>query len=344
MKILISFVGTHDPIGEGDKCGPILTIVNEYKPDKIVLYTTDDKTQDMKRHINDTISYLQGDYEIIEKTIPVEDVSDFDNLFCISDFNKEFFYLYKDAEFIINTTSGTQQMISSLILDILANKYNAKFVQTKDPRYGKQGIAEPKFSYFQYHAETEKVRELFSNYDFNGVLQLQPNNQNAILGKKLLNLEIPNGVYKSQPKIARIINAFNVMQIDLLKENFNSFVFRLTPIIFETGFELVKSDNRILNKHNRYMTMIDGKKVPLSFRHILDFYDGDSIITTLMQQLRNIEENLRNKAAHTLQKINRNDFDIPPEQIMKKLKSFIHFVFNKQIIENDWQVLPNLTH
>ena len=134
MKILISAVGDTDPIRNYHD-GALLHIARKYRPDKIVLVFSD-RTRDKKESIEKALHSIDSAYlpEIVihQPVIPNEDVFVFDTMFDqFSSIIQE--YYTKEDEFILNLSSATPQIKSSLFVINRLSGINVKAVQVSSP-------------------------------------------------------------------------------------------------------------------------------------------------------------------------------------------------------------------
>ena len=131
-KVLISPIGNHDPIGKGYD-GPMLHIVRYYIPDEIYLLLTTDMYQ---RHLKDNrykicIDWLnsflkekgktQKDIQAHIINLNIENPSRYESFPIISQEIDKIMNKEKDADFLMNISSGTQQMGMAIGVDIVSN-------------------------------------------------------------------------------------------------------------------------------------------------------------------------------------------------------------------------------
>ena len=134
MKILISAVGDTDPI-RSYRDGALLHIARKYRLDKIVIVFSD-RTSNKKESIEKALHSIDSSYlpEIIihQSVIPNEDVFVFDTMFDqFSSIIQE--YYTKEDEFILNLSSATPQIKSSLFVINRLSGINVKAVQVSSP-------------------------------------------------------------------------------------------------------------------------------------------------------------------------------------------------------------------
>lgn len=226
MKILFSPIGNSDP-WRNDRDGAMLHIVRHYNLDKVVLYFTRtiwEGNENRKGHkIYEWEKIIQTVSPNTEVEIIIENV---DNAQDYDVFKEKFHkYLkiiedsYEDCEIILNVTSGTPQMESTLCLEYIVYPENKKCVQvstpTKDSNAGiEYSNPKDKVEEFEIVNEVEKKSEkrckeinilsfreamirsqilgLIDNYDYEGALNLVSNQKSfrngKLLRKKLLSL------------------------------------------------------------------------------------------------------------------------------------------------------------
>ena len=140
--VLFSPVGTHDPIGVIDKDGKpsegsMLHIIRHYQPEIVHLYITkglnygDDR---YKKAIEKF--YPQCKVENIFSELEKDEVNSYDAF--MNDFKKYIEKIYneynnKGYEILLNIASGTPQMKSNLILEVITNNIKLIPVQVYTP-------------------------------------------------------------------------------------------------------------------------------------------------------------------------------------------------------------------
>lgn len=136
MKILISAVGTTDPISN-DHDAALLHIARNYRPDKIVLVYSQEMMvkQDL---INKVLLSIEGYNPIIEIDSTIlnnEEVFLFDKMYEVMGLIVQK-YTNDDDEIILNLSSGTPQIISALFALNRINDYNTQAIQVATPKKG----------------------------------------------------------------------------------------------------------------------------------------------------------------------------------------------------------------
>lgn len=136
MKILISAVGTTDPISNNHDAA-LLHIARNYKPDKIVLVYSQEMLvkQDL---INKVLLSIEGYNPIIEIDSTIlnnDEVFLFDKMYEVMGLIVQK-YTNDDDEIILNLSSGTPQIISALFALNRINDYNTQAIQVATPKKG----------------------------------------------------------------------------------------------------------------------------------------------------------------------------------------------------------------
>ena len=136
MKILISAVGTTDPISNNHDAA-LLHIARNYRPDKIVLVYSQEMLvkQDL---INKVLHSIEGYNPIIEIDSTIlnnDEVFLFDKMYEVMGLIVQK-YTNDDDEIILNLSSGTPQIISALFALNRINDYNTQAIQVATPKKG----------------------------------------------------------------------------------------------------------------------------------------------------------------------------------------------------------------
>ena len=136
MKILISAVGTTDPISNNHDAA-LLHIARNYRPDKIVLVYSQEMMvkQDL---INKVLLSIEGYNPIIEIDSTIlnnDEVFLFDKMYEVMGLIVQK-YTNDDDELILNLSSGTPQIISALFALNRINDYNTQAIQVATPKKG----------------------------------------------------------------------------------------------------------------------------------------------------------------------------------------------------------------
>lgn len=136
MKILISAVGTTDPISNNHDAA-LLHIARNYRPDKIILVYSQEMLvkQDL---INKVLLSIEGYNPIIEIDSTIlnnDEVFLFDKMYEVMGMIVQK-YTNDDDEIILNLSSGTPQIISALFALNRINDYNTQAIQVATPKKG----------------------------------------------------------------------------------------------------------------------------------------------------------------------------------------------------------------
>lgn len=140
--VLFSPVGTHDPVGVPDEDGKasegsMLHIIRHYKPEIVYLYITKELDYKDNRY-KKAIKKFHPSCEVIEKfsELDEDDANNYDAF--INDFKKYIKEIYdkynkKGYEILLNIASGTPQMKSNLILEVVTSNIKLIPVQVDTP-------------------------------------------------------------------------------------------------------------------------------------------------------------------------------------------------------------------
>lgn len=226
MKVLFSPIGNSDP-WSNDRDGAMLHIVRHYQPDIVVLFFTESIWEGNKnipgRKNFDWKSIILKVSPGTKVNIKVDNIkyeNDFDSYkdlfhFYINEIRTE----YSKAEILLNVTSGTPQMESTLCLEYISNPNNMQCIQvsTPAPTEGpRSSFAKPEtliedlnkvndnekvatnrsksidIISFREVMVRSQIKGLVDNYDYEGALNLVSNQKSfrngKLLRKKLLAL------------------------------------------------------------------------------------------------------------------------------------------------------------
>ena len=136
MKILISAVGTTDPISNNHDAA-LLHIARNYKPDKIVLVYSQEMLvkQDLINKVLLSIEDYNPIIEIDSTILNNDEVFLFDKMYEVMGMIIQK-YTNDDDEIILNLSSGTPQIISALFALNRINDYNTQAIQVATPKKG----------------------------------------------------------------------------------------------------------------------------------------------------------------------------------------------------------------
>lgn len=142
MQVLISSVGNTDPIRDWHD-GPLLHIARIYRPGKIILLYSEslfEKKHDRILVALNSIADYDPEIEVVSDLLPDSEIALFDRMFdriskIISDYS-DLPEEEEDTEFLLNLSSGTPQIISSLFALNRINEMNFEAVQVLSHNFG----------------------------------------------------------------------------------------------------------------------------------------------------------------------------------------------------------------
>lgn len=216
--VLFSPIGNHDPFGytkEKITEGPLLHIVRHYKPESVVLFLTKemfDKENKDNRYTRCIKHFLPDcKIDILEDGFHIVDAHKFDEF--IKPYNgifEKIKELYPDYEILFNVSSGTPQMISSLILEAQTSNTKAKAVQVVTPvrkanipdSYQEDDIEyiendiennenrceEPNFNAFRKMRLKSQLIALINNYEYDAASNLIKNDGLQLFSNNVVEL------------------------------------------------------------------------------------------------------------------------------------------------------------
>jgi len=239
MKILVSFIGNSDPV-RGGYDGPMLHIARHNRPDKIFLLLTKRMQQEeRKTYLNKAIQHLMRtqsrniDIEFIN--LDAENPAQFINFGFTAIFD-DLLNKHSDAEYIVNITSGTPQMIAAMCLEIVTNNRMMKTMQVYNPDPGSSHVESlDEFDYdfdqnldnldeaknrcvetdiFSFKIAQQKLilENKVSSYDYAGALEIL--NRNPFMNKDALFQLIEHGYHcdKLRNVTDQVANEYGLMR------------------------------------------------------------------------------------------------------------------------------------
>ena len=244
--VLFSPVGTHDPIGvplnNKPSEGSMLHIIRHYKPEAVYLYITKELNYHDDRYKNSIKKFYPECkvYNIISN-IDEDDVNNYDIF--MPDFKKYINKLhkkYQDHEILLNISSGTPQMKSSLILEVISSSIKLIPIQVSTPTKKKNfedhfndedldKIDESNENIINRCSKVEvlsfkrsklqsQIESLVKNYEYSAALEILKGDESSLdLFKKELSLYLEHCIYRSnsQFKMAKkIFSSNNIKVID----------------------------------------------------------------------------------------------------------------------------------
>jgi len=371
MKILISAVGDTDPIRNYHD-GALLHIARKYRPDKMILVFSD-RTSDKKESIEKALHSIDSSYlpEIIihQQVIPNEDVFVFDTMFDqFSSIIQE--YYTKEDEFILNLSSATPQIKSSLFVINRLSGINVKAVQVSSPENDSNAdvphekvedidlliatnednipefidrTLEDEAEKFSYALIKKTIRDFIQRYDYKAALELA--NQ----------LPDFSGVKESRKKLQDIVDALDRQDIprtlknrkwsDERKKALNAYLtieLQKERGNFSEGLIRIKTLTEFILEDyidNRYPGLLD-RYVDESEKYFLGIWDFSKILKekkewTLYNQIKPMinMNTSRNTLAHRLDPLQSEELR-QLGSVLKNLKALVKEQY--QLTEKDF--------
>lgn len=143
MKILISFIGNHDPFADEDKAiGPILSILKKRKYAKLYLLFNNDKywkrLSATQKYCNQNYNQMQVEYREAKSLNPIDHNLVYPAMYQVT---RKIVKDNPNADFTISITSGTPTMHSCWMFLVYGKVINAKLIQVSR----ENGISEVNF-------------------------------------------------------------------------------------------------------------------------------------------------------------------------------------------------------
>lgn len=244
-RVLFSPVGTHDPMGiiiNGKPSeGSMLHIIRHYKPSIVYLYISKELNYGDNRYENAIKKFFPDcEVENIFSNIEENDVNNYDAF--MNDFKREIKKIYekhKGYEILLNIASGTPQMKSSLILEVISNNiklipiqvgtptkkknfedhFNAKDLDKIDVEIenSKNRCDEVKVLSFKRSKIQTQIESLINNYEYSAALQIFKEDENAA---DLFNYKLPiylqHCIYRMNSQFSEASKLFSDNGIEIL--------------------------------------------------------------------------------------------------------------------------------
>ena len=146
MNVLLSFVGFHDPysrglVGEQDQPGPILSLLEARKFNKVVLFATPN-TDRLTDETSNTIKARHSNIDVMALNVPLSDPTDYKD---ILGGLRAHLRTIQDAcpggHFFVGVNSGTPQMHASWILLVASGEITAHLLSIRPPRFVEKGLS-----------------------------------------------------------------------------------------------------------------------------------------------------------------------------------------------------------
>ncbi|MEI0539569.1 type III-A CRISPR-associated CARF protein Csm6 [Brachyspira pulli] len=414
--ILFSPVGTHDPIGvsilkDGTKKvseGSMLHIIRHYKPEIVYLYITKELNKNDNRY-KIAIEKFHPECKKVEEIYgEVENVNSYDAFIdefkrCIKQINDTD---NKDGEYeiLLNISSGTPQMKSDLVLEIITNNIYLTPIQVSTPERAanfkdnfsfdlldKIDISKeendirctvPEVLSFRRAKIQSQIESLAERYEYSSALTLINNDKRSKQlfsddlikylehGALRMNLQYDkaNEIIKLDEKnynneCIEFIEYYYVMKIKQSKLELSDFILRMSPFLTFILFYFLRKNvaalNRVLENINgdkkiRVNASPDQNFINYMNRRVKNLQDGDfitfyilismydfyaknnqklnSIIgKKLLDELRDIEREIRNDVAHKMINIDeefiKDKVKMSSKDILLKCEKILKSVF-----------------
>ncbi|MEI0559441.1 type III-A CRISPR-associated CARF protein Csm6 [Brachyspira intermedia] len=244
-RVLFSPVGTHDPMGiiiNGKPSeGSMLHIIRHYKPSIVYLYISKELNYGDNRYENAIKKFFPDcEVENIFSNIEENDVNNYDAF--MNDFKREIKKIYekhKGYEILLNIASGTPQMKSSLILEVISNNiklipiqvgtptkkknfedhFNAKDLDKIDVEIenSKNRCDEVKVLSFKRSKIQTQIESLINNYEYSAALQIFKEDENAVdLFNDKLPIYLQHCIYRMNSQFSEASKLFSDNGIEIL--------------------------------------------------------------------------------------------------------------------------------
>ncbi|WP_028330909.1 type III-A CRISPR-associated CARF protein Csm6 [Brachyspira alvinipulli] len=244
-RVLFSPIGTHDPIGvyvDGIPSeGSMLHIIRHYKPSVVYLYISKELNYGDNRY-EFAIKKFYPDCKVnnIFSEIDEDDVNNYDIF--MHDFKKyikEIHEKYKDYEILLNIASGTPQMKSSLILEVITSDIKLIPIQVDTPT--RKRNFDDKFTFeeldkinkekendidrcnmvkvlsFKRSKIQTQIESLINNYEYSAALQIFNEDENACnLFDSKLPIYLEHCIYRMNSQFIEAEKLFVDNNIDVL--------------------------------------------------------------------------------------------------------------------------------
>lgn len=380
MKILFSPIGMTDPI-RFFKDGALLNIARHYQPDMIYLYMSKEvvelhKSDNRYVYCLHRLGELIGvnfDIKIIERP-DLEDVQIFDSF--LSEFRNILNDIHNDnpdAEIILNVSSGTPAMKSSLQILSLTLEYQCIPIQVSTPQKSSNPhindeatltpeerweinesndendnrCIESKTENLLTEFKKQMVQKLILSYDYPAAYKMVENsNVFSLKFRELLNaaccrLKLEYSKTKTifrkygisiisdkNKNINDISEYLLLLKLKIHKEEYADFIRAITPVLVNLCSLYLKSrcdvdvtlyteeikEDFLVWKREKLdgtdiLTYLDNKygflkdNSPLSSDSLIEIIyqkSHDSDVKLAVQNIRNVERDVRNSAAHTI--------------------------------------------
>lgn len=146
MNILLSFVGFQDPyarglVGEQEQPGPILSLLQVRKFDRVVLFGTPN-TARLTVETAEVIRTQHPTIDVEALDVPLSDPTDYKEI--LSGLRVHLRTIQEDAvraSFFVGVSSGTPQMHASWLLLVASGEIPAHLLSIRPPRFAEKGVS-----------------------------------------------------------------------------------------------------------------------------------------------------------------------------------------------------------
>lgn len=144
MDILLSFVGFHDPyarglVGEQEQPGPILSLLQARRFDKVILFGTPNTAQ-LTDETAEAIRARHPGVDVETLGVPLNDPTDYKEI--LEGLRHHLRTIQEDAapsRFFVGVNSGTPQMHASWLLLVASGEIPARLLSIRPPRFAEKG-------------------------------------------------------------------------------------------------------------------------------------------------------------------------------------------------------------
>lgn len=213
-SVLFSAIGLTDPV-RSEHDGPMLHILRHYRPEKVYLFLTKEMAEKEEQYQTyiESVQYVLPECELIRYFTEVDQPNDFDGLSVIATLLQEVEKENEGKTILLNISSGTPQIKSTLSMVALTNPniYKAVQVSTPDGKGNRSEQFQPELGHIlsewmetnlDHHGEgtnrcsepylwifkrpmlRNEILSLIEGYNYAGALQLYESNE-IILSDKI---------------------------------------------------------------------------------------------------------------------------------------------------------------
>lgn len=406
MNILFSPLGMTDPV-RFFKDGAMLNIARNYKPDVIYLYMSKEIVK--LHHQDNRYEYCIKELgKLINKDIKVETIEkpELENVQIFDSFLSEFRNILNqihnenpDAQILLNVSSGTPAMKSSLQILSLTLDFECTPVQVSTPQKSSNPhcadesslkpeeqwelnesnekddnrCIESKTENLMTEFKKQMIQKLILSYDYSSAYKMTENSSvysekfrellSAACKRMKLNYSATITIFRkyginiiscSNKEINNISEYLLLLKLKIIKEEYADFIRAITPVLLNLCIiylkrkcnidvsdytDLIKKDfpvwKRSKLENTEILSFLDKKyhgqlkdDSPLSSDSLIEIISNvpsDPDVKLCTDNLRKIEREIRNSAAHTIVSITDDDINkisgFSSDDILKMLKT-----------------------